>query len=381
MESHPLAAATKKLVDEHGVPRVLDVQRSIQVHKPELTGPLSYASYYILPPVGMSADAFLAWFESVPGFPEFRLTLVSILGLDTYHQPLISSDDFAKKYFHDNNARVIRVVGMSDHAIESMRVFIEALKRPDDVGLFPQHDDFAVSGYKGAERGGATELKLLFKPADHNHLMHLERLVNLHLDECNLGREIIVLRHPTREQPPELILASLAGASAGIVYLEELRLSLPSATPEEVAEAVETAKRAPSRPVVNTSLHSRFAPVQTPSRVLPPEELKKQAIASLAEILRVARFAAGAEVKLVYGGTTIEVKFPRTIDSLWLATSFREDKQIQEVAQASVGVRADPLFREGWTLLYHFDRSTGTLHVRAMDAGSEVPSGWKVVQS
>src|SRR5580658_3158580 len=93
MEPHPLSNSSAKLVEENGFPQVLDVDYSIQVHKPSLSGSPSPTSYYIRPPQGMSADALIAWFESVPGFPGFNLSLVSIIGLDTYHQPLITSDD------------------------------------------------------------------------------------------------------------------------------------------------------------------------------------------------------------------------------------------------------------------------------------------------
>src|SRR6185312_3232900 len=100
MEPHSLAAYTAKLIEEHGAPQVLDVDRSIQVYKPTLTGSDSPASYYILPPPGMTAEALIAWFEALPEYREYKLTLVSILGIDTFHQPLLSGDDFAKKYFH-----------------------------------------------------------------------------------------------------------------------------------------------------------------------------------------------------------------------------------------------------------------------------------------
>lgn len=380
MEPHPLTTYTPRLIEGHGRPQVLDVEHSIQDHKPLLSGTISQASYYILPPSGMAADALIGWFESVPGFSEFRLTLVPILGLDTYHQPLISSDDFAKKHFHDSRQRVLRVVGKSNQAIAAMTAFIKALKRPFDASIFPHYGDFSVSGYKTAESGGGAELKLLFKPADYHLLMPVEHLVTVHLDECNLGREIGASRHPTRTQAPELILASTHEASAGLAYLDALANSLPRATPQEVAQATAIAQTASRNAVKETSsAHAPFSQPQVPTRVLPPHELIKTAIANLADILTSSRFAAGADVKLVRAGAAIEVVFPRTIGTLWIATSFREAKHIKEIANACVALRADPVLRDGWSALYKFDSPTGKLHIWATEAGSRAPDGWKEI--
>ncbi|MDR3688925.1 MAG: hypothetical protein P4L46_06060 [Fimbriimonas sp.] len=380
MEPHALSTYTAKLIEQHGIPQVLDVDNSIEVFKPMLTGAESPASYYIRPPTGMTADALIGWFEDIPGFREFKLTLVPIFGLDTFHQPLISTDDFAKKYFHDNQLRIVRVTGKSNHAIEAMHAFVEALKRPFDASLFPHHEDFSVSGYRAAESGRATELKLLYKPADHNNLMRVERLVIVHLYECNLGREIGVSRHATRSQAPELILISTSETPTGVVFLEALANSLPHATHEEVVEVTETAQRSSGHAVAETSsLLARFAPVKPPSITLPPDELKKRALASLAEVMKVGRFADGAEVSILQRGSVIEVEFPRTLSSLWLATSFKEKVHIKEVAKACVGVRTDPQLREGWSVVYNFDSKTGKLHIRAVDAGSEPPTDWKAV--
>jgi hypothetical protein len=379
MEPHTLATFTAKLIEEHGAPQVLDVEHSILVHKPTLTGSSSPASYYIGPPSGMSAEAFIEWFESIPGAREFRLTLVPILGLDTYHQPLISSDDFAKKYFHDSHMRIVRVVGKSNQAIEAMAAFVEALKRPFDAELFPHHQDFSVSGYRPPEPGRATEVKLLFKPADHNLLMKVERLVSVHLDECNLGREIGASRHATRDQPPELILTSTSNTPAGVAFLEALVSSLARATTEEIVEATEVAKRTHSQSAGAHNPQSRFAQPKVATRVLPPEELKKKVIASLADVLRASHFANGVDVDVVQAGTTIEVKFPRTASSLWLATTFSEGKHISELTNSCIGVRTDPVFREGWEAVYNYDSRAGKLHIRAVESGSAPPDGWKEV--
>jgi len=380
MEPHPLTTFTAKLVEEHGVPQVLDVEHSVQVHKPILTGSNSPADYYIRPPEGMSADALIEWFESIPTFREFKLTLVPILGLDTYHQPLISADDFAKKYFHDNQLRVIRVTGKSNQAIEAMVTFVQALKRPFDANLFPHHQDFAVSGYRAPEEGRATEVKLLFRPADHTQLMRVERLVSIHLDECNLGREISASRHATRSQAPELILISPTNAPAGVAFLEALNSSLPRANPQEIAEATEIAHQASGRTVTEAPSHqTRFTQPQAPVRNLSPEQLKKNVISCLADFMTNGKFAGGLQVNIVQAGTSIEVTFPRTASSLWLSTSFREAEHIKELSRACVGVRTDPVLRDGWSAAYNFDSKTGKLHIRAVETGSEPPGGWKLV--
>lgn len=380
MDLQTLTSFIEKLIEEHGAPQVLDVEHSVQVHKPILTGSESPASYYIRPPEGMSADAFIEWFESIPGSHESRLTLVTILGIDTYHQPLLSADDFAKKHFHDNHMRFVRVVGKSNQAIETMITFVEALKRRFDASQFPHHSEFSISGYKLAERGGATELKLLFKPADHSQLMKVEHLVSVHLDEWNLGREISAMRHATRSQAPELILTSTSNTPAGVAFLDALANSLPHAAPAEVAEATQRAQRSTVHTVVdNHASHTHFTAPQVPVRVLSPNELKRNAIASLADVLRAGHFANGAEVKVVQAGTTIEVPFPRTAGSLWLATSYKEAIHIKEVASFCVGVRTDPVLREGWVVVYNFDSKAGKLHLRAVDAGAEPPAGWKAI--
>ena len=379
MEPHTLKTFVSTLINEHGAPEVLDVDRSIEVHKPLLTGADSPASYYIRPPSGMSAEAFIEWFEAIPGFREFKLTLVPISGLDTFHQPLISCDDFAKKYFHDNHARIVRVVGKLNQAIEAMNALIEALKRPFDANTFPHHKDFSVSGIKASEKGGPSEVKLLFKLADHSILMKVERLVVVHLDECNLGREIGASRHSTRDQPPELILALTSHTPAGTEFLEALIASLPRATSEEIVEVTDIAQRSHVHSSTAPNPQAHFTKLQVPTRVLPPNELKKSVIASLADFLRGSRFADGLEVKVVQAGTTIEVKFPRTISSLWIATSFREGKHIKEVSNSCVGVRTEPLLRDGWSALYNYDSSTGKLQIRVTENGAEPPGGWKVV--
>jgi hypothetical protein len=379
MEPHALTAHIKKLIEDRGVPQVLDVDHSVQVHKPILTGSDSPASYYIRPPSGMTVEEFIEWFESIPDSREFKLTLVPILGLDTYHQPLISADDFAKKYFHDNHARIVRVVGKSNSAIEAMNAFVDALKRPFDSSLFPHHADFSVSGYKTPEMGGATEVKLLFKPANHGQLMKVERLVSVHLDECNLGREIWATRHSTRSQAPELILTSTSNTATGNAFLEALANSLPRATPQEIAEATDVARVSHTPATTAPTTQARFEQVKVPTTVLPPNELKKKAIASLAEVLKVSRFANGADVNIVQAGTTIEITFPRSISTLWLSTTFRESLHIKEVANFCMGVRTDPVLRHGWSALYNYDSKTGKLHIKAMEAGSEPPVGWKLI--
>ena len=379
MEPHPLKAVTENFIREHGVPQILDVEHSIQVHKPTLTGSDSPASYYIRPPDGMTADAFVDWFESLPNSREYRLTLVPILGLDTFHQPLISTDDFAMKYFHDNHARIVRVVGKSTQAIEAITAIIEALKLPFDARHFPHHDEFAVSGYKAQPTGGATELKLLFKPADHSQLMKVERLVNIHLEECNLGREIGVTRHATRDQAPELIFNSTHDAVAGVTFLLDLKNSLPQASPEEIAQITLTAKSSHAQPVSAPTTQTPFTQPQAVTRVIPPDQLMKNVVSVLAEFLKGSKFGDGLEVKIVQAGTTIEVKFPRTASSLWLKSSFNESKHLRELSQACVGVKTDPVLREGWKVVYHFDPSTGNLHIRAISTQSEPPKDWKAV--
>jgi hypothetical protein len=360
----------------------LDVEHSIQAHRPTLTGPASPASYYIRPPAGLSAEAFIQEFEAIPGFADYRLTLVSILGLDTYHQPLIASDDFAKKYFHDNHLRIVRVVGKSDQAIEAMAAFVEALKRPFDARSFPHYMDFSISGYRPPEEGRATEAKLLFRPADLNLLMKVERLVSVHLEESNLGRDIGTARHYTRNQPPELILSSINNTPAGVTYLEALVNGLPRATPQEVMEATEAAQRTGTPTTADSrGAQPRFYQPQAVTITLTPAELKRKAVASLVAIMKGSRFAGGAELKVVQGGTAIEITFPRTISSLWLASSFDERKHIAQVTSACIGVRADPALRQGWSAQYHFDTKTGKLVIRAVDADSETPGGWKLVPS
>jgi hypothetical protein len=379
MEPHPLFTHVRKFVQEHGVPQILDVDHSIQAHKPSLSGSTSPASYYLRAPDGMTADALVEWFEALPEYRDFKLTLVAILGLDTFHQPLISTDDFAHKYFHDNHLRIIRVVGKSNQAIEAMTAFVEALKRPFDSSVFPHHSDFLVSGYRPGEPERATEVKLLYKPADHTLLVKVERLVSIHLDECNLGREIGATRHATRDQAPELMLTSVTSTPAAMEFLDALVNSLPRATDAEIAAAIHEAKKSHVHAVAAPAEHTKFVPVQAPNRALAPEQLKKQAITSLAEVMRASRFANGAEVAIVFGGTTIEVGFPRTASTLWLGSSFSEAKHIREVANAYMSLRTDPVFREGWTAIYHFDKSAGKLHIRAADAGAEPHGGWKAV--
>jgi hypothetical protein len=380
MNPQPLTTSIAKLIEEHGAPLVLDVEHSIQVHKPVLTGSDSPASYYIRPPEGMSAEAFMEWFESIPGSREFRLTLVSILGIDTYHQPLLSADDFAKKYFQDNHMRFVRVVGKSNAAIETMAAFVEALKRPFQASQFPHHADFSVSGYRPPEAGRATEVKLLFKPADHTTLMKVERLVSVLLDECNLGRELGVIRHATRSQPPELILTSTTNTPAGVAFLDALAKSLPYATPEDVAETTQRAHSSASHLHVDSSQpHARFTQPKVPTPVFAPEELKRKVIAILADVLRAGHFAGGTEIKVVHAGLTIEVTFPRSVTSLWIGTTFREAVHINEVANFVMGVRTDPSYREGWSAVYSYDNRSGNLHIRVVETGAEPPTGWKLV--
>ena len=176
-----------------------------------------------------------------------RLTLTSILGIDTYHQPLISVDDFAQKYFSDNQLRIVRVVGGSNPAMEAMAAFIDGLKRPFSAGSFPHHSEFMVSGYRSAAPGAPGYVKLLYKPADPTQLMKIERIVNLHLSEINMGREIGVSRHYTREQPPELILSTLLELPKGGAYLDALAASLPQASAEDVSQAVFASERTPNK--------------------------------------------------------------------------------------------------------------------------------------
>lgn len=378
MHSHALAIFADNLVREHGTPRVLDVEHSIQVYKPTLTGTSSVASYYIRPPDGMSAEALIELFKTVPGFEQMNLTLISILGLDTYHQPLISVDDFAKKYFGDNHQRIIRVVGKSDPAIAAMAAFIERLKPEFDAATFPHHDGFLVSGHHRPASGRSAEVKLLFKQGDANLLMKVERQVRMHLDEINFGREIASSRHFTRGQPPELILSLKRESPAALAYLEGLSKSLRTATAEEISEATEAAQRTATQSAPEpSSLRVSFA--QAVVETLTPAQLRVRAILGLAGVLKDTRFANGLDIQIVQAGTAIEVAFPRSASSLWLASSFDERKHIKAVANACIAVRADPLLREGWTAHYRFDGKTGKLCVRAVDSGAQSLNGMQVV--
>ena len=260
-----------------------------------------------------------------------------------------------------------------------MAAFVEALKRPFEASKFPHYNEFSISSYKGPDAGHATELKLLYKPSDHNQLMRVERLVNVHLEECNLGREISATRHSTRDQAPELILASTTDEGAGVEFLQAIAASLPRATPEEIAKATEVAHQTHHHAAVDTSPRTHFAAVHVPNRNLPPAELQKLALTSLAEVMKVGGFASGAEVHLVPGGSMIEVKFPRSPSSLWLGTTYKEAIHIKEVSSACVGVRTDPVLREGWSVIYKFDSKVGCLFLRAISAGSDVPTQWKLV--
>lgn len=374
MEPHALTDFVTELVKEHGPPHVLDVEHSIQVYRPTLTGSSSVASYYIQPPAGMSAEDLIESMGKVSGFERMNLSLVSILGLDTYHQPLISLDDYAKKYFGDNHQRIVRVVGKSDAAIAAMAAFISGLKPPFDPEAFPHHADFLVSGQLANAPGRLAEVKLLFRPADANLLMKVEREVRMHLDEVNLGREISTSRHFTRGQPPELIVSLTQDSPAARAYLQGLSNSLRSATVEEVADATEAAHRTTSRATAEPSgLRASFA--QAVVTTLPPAELKRRVIAGLAEILRSTGFSNGSEIQVVQAGSALEVTFPRSAASLWLATSFDERKHIRALSNACAAVRADPLLREGWDAHYRYDRKSGKLQIRAADAGSAPMNG------
>jgi len=375
MQPHALKVFAATLAREHGVPRVLDIEHSIHAYRPTLSGKSSVASYYIRPPDGMPAETLIKLFEEVEGFERMNLTLVSILGLDTYHKPLISVDDFAKKYFSDNNLRILRVVGKSDPAIDAMAAFVDGLKATFDASAFPHHSDFAVSGYRDSVVGRSAELKILFKPADATGLMRAERAVRIHLDEINLGREITTSRHVTRAQAPELILSSMHEATSARTFLAELAQSLPRATAEEVDTATESAQRATGPSAAETpSIRAAFA--QVVSNALPPAEVKKRAIAAVADILRNTRFADGLEVLIVQGGMAIEVTFPR---KLWLSSSFDEKKHVKAISSACIAVKADPQLREGWVAHYRFDSKTGKLQVRAVDPQIQPSSESKIV--
>ena len=374
MQPHALTLFAERLAEEHGPPEVLDVERSIQVHKPSLTGSISHASYYVRPPEGMPAEQLIELFESVEGYERMNLTLTSILGLDTYHQPLISVDDFAKKYFAANTIRIVRVVGRSDSAIEAMAAFVDGLKRPFSAEEFPHHSEFAVSGYRAAAAGKSAEVKLLFTPADPTLLMRVEREVNLHLAECNLAREITASRHYTREQPPELILASTADTPRAYAYLEALANSLPRASQEDVAEALLGSARTPTASVQESqTVRPHFA--KDIKITLPAEELRGRVVALLAGIMRTSW--SDREVEVVQRGTAIEIDFPRSAAKLWIGSSFDEKKHIGEVKKALAGVRADPLLREGWELHYHFDGKK--LQLRPVDSGTRPAAGVKAV--
>jgi hypothetical protein len=210
--------------------------------------------------------------------------------------------------------------------------------------------------------------------------MKIERAVKLHLAEFNLGREIGVSRHYTREQPPELILSCLADAPKGQAYLEALANSLSQATPADVAAAVLASERTAPAPANDVpKIRAQFGMAQGAARTLPPNELKRNAMGCLAGILKQSLFADGLDVKIVQGGMAIEVEFPRSARSLWLATSFDEKKHIGAVKGACIAVRADPLLRDGWDLHYRFDGKTGTLQLRAVDAGTTPTADAKVV--
>lgn len=376
MSEHPLKAFVATLLRECGTPRVLDVAHAIEAYKPTLSGRSSDASYYIRPPEGMTAEQLIERFEQVPGFEGMHLQLVSILGLDTYHQPLISVDDFAKRFFGDNRQRIVRVVGKSDQAIEAMAAFVEGLKSTFEAGTFPNHGDFLVSRYHPATSGRSAEVKLLFKPSDSPGLLKAERAVRTYLDEINLGREIVTSRHSTRDQAPELILSSRPEYATGCAYLDALAKSLRSATEQEIANATAASQRASGGTLQDGSqLRAQFA--QAVINTLPPAELKRKATAELVNILRSNKFADGAEIAVVQAGAAIEVAFPRTAASLWLKTSFDEKKHIKAISNACLAVKADPLLREGWAAHYSF--KDGKLLVRIVDANAKLSEGMKLV--
>jgi len=381
MDLPALKTYTAQLVAEHGAPQVLDVEYSIHTYKPILSGSSSPASYYILPPPDMTAEQMVEWFQSIPDFPEFRLTLVPITGLDTFHQPLISTDDFAKKHFHDNHMRILRVVGKSDHAIDAMATFIEALKHPFDAAKFPHHADFAISAFRAPEEGRMTEAKLLYLPANHNNLMRIERDVSIHLAECNLEREVWTSRHATRDQAPELMLTCAGGAPAGIEFVMALVRSLPTASPEEIAEATEKAEHNnPQAPVVETP-HARFTQVAVPVKVLSPNDLKREVLVMLCEIMKGSHFGGTKEIQLVQAGSKIEVKFPRKPGSLWLSTTFDKVNHIKELARICTSIKSDPVLRDGWSAIYNYDSKSGTLSIRALETGGTAPPDWVTVQA
>jgi len=366
MESHALRIFAEDLVREHGALRVLDVEHSVQAYKPTLTGSISVASYYIRPPDGMTVEELIELLEKVPGFEAMNLTLVSVLGLDTYHQPLISVDDFAKKHFGSNQLRVIRVVGKSDQAIAAMAALIDGLKPGFDSTTFPHHSDFLLSGYRPSSPGRSAEVKLLFKPADANLLMRVERLVRTHLDELNMGREIRTSRHSTRGQAPDLILSSNHESESARIFLDALAHSLRESTSQEIAEATEAAQRT-AGPTGTETHNVRAAFNQAVVMTLSPTEVKKRAMAAFADVLRNTGFANGLEVQIVQGGMAVEVTFPRTATSLFLSTSFDERKHVKALSSAYVAVKADPQLRDGWVAHYRFERKTGKLQVRAVD--------------
>jgi hypothetical protein len=380
MEAHALAVLAADLVEKHGAPKVLDVEHSIHAHKPTLSGTVSPSSYYLRPPDRMSADELIKLFEATDGFEEMRLTLTSILGIDTYHQPIIAVDDFAKKYFSDSQQRIVRVVGKSNPAIEAMAAFIEGLKRPFDASQFPHHEEFMVSGYRAAGPGVTGQLKLLFKPADPTQLMKIERKVKLHFAEVNLGPEIGVSRHYTREQPPELILASLSEMPKGHAYLEALASSLPRATAEELSQAIVNSNKTPSTQITDVpKIRAHFGMTDPAKVTIPREELLRKVTSSLSGILKHSGFAGGVGIKIVQGGSGIDVEFPRSARSLWLSSTFDERKDIHSVKAACVAVKSDPVLREGWELHYRFDTKEGKLQLRIVDPGTAPSNGAKVI--
>jgi hypothetical protein len=263
-----------------------------------------------------------------------------------------------------------------------MATLIAALKRPFDAGSFPHLTDFLVSGYKPPETGRSTEVKLLHKPASHTALMKVERDIVVHLDEVNLGREITAMRHSTRDQAPELILTSIESTPAATAFLAALVAALPRASHQEIEDAIFRAKNSGGHgTAVHAEDHAKFTQVSIPKKVLSPRDLQLAALLSLCDVMKAGKFASGTDVNLVQRGTAIEAKFPRTVSSLWLGSSFKEAIHMKEVANFVTGVRTDPVLREGWFAIYEFDSKAGLLHIRALEAGLEPPSGWKRISA
>ena len=114
---------------------------------------------------------------------------------------------------------------------------------------------------------------------------------------------------------------------------------------------------------------------QGASVTLPHDELMRRVIASLAGILADSNFGGAPGPKIVMQVRTgIDVEFPRSARALWLASSFDERKDINTVKGACIGVRSDPVMREGWELHYRFDaKHAGKLQFKSCRPREQLP--------